>query len=178
LWLAPFEIARLDAGWCPHIELWGQITLDTPSGRLTIRAKSDRIDVGPDGLEILDFKTGTPSSAKQIMALLSAQLPATALILARGGYREIGARTPTNFAHIRLGGGKFGVFEGVHKDTHVEALIEKIEITLIKMLARYSDPDWAYLSKPRVQFIKKANYDEPSDRLARRTEWADVESDA
>ena len=175
MWLAPHETARLANGWCPHIEQWGQITLETPNGPLTIRAKSDRIDVGPAGVEILDFKSGIPATDKQIMTLMSAQLPATALIVARGGYKNIPAQIPTDLLHIRLGGRDVGVIGGVHGDTSVGELIDKIEMTLIKMFAKYNDPDWAYLSKPRVQFIKKANYDEVTDRLARRAEWADVE---
>jgi hypothetical protein len=33
----------------------------------------------------------------------------------------------------------------------------------------------AYLPKPRVSLIKKATYDDPIDRLARRAEWANAE---
>ncbi len=177
-WLAPFELQRLSENWRPHIEQWGQIVLDTPVGPLTIKAKSDRIDVGPNGLEILDFKSGTPASPSEIMVMFGAQLPVTALIVARGGYKNIRAQMPTDLAHIRIGGRELGIHKGVHEKTSVSELVEKIEVTLIKLIQLYHDSNWPYLSKPRVKFTKKVGYDEPSDRLARRAEWADVEGDA
>jgi ATP-dependent helicase/nuclease subunit B len=177
-WLVPFELERLKKGWRPYVEQWGEAVLDTPHGPLKITAKSDRIDIGPLGLEVLDFKSGTPSTDRQVMTLMSAQLPATALIIARGGYPDIPALVPTDLAHIRLGGREVGLVGGVHNDTNVSELVDKVETTLIKLFGKYMDANWAYLSKPRVQFIKAANYDEPSDRLARRAEWADVEGDA
>ena len=39
-----------------------------PAGPFTLRGRADRIDAPPDGrLDILDFKTGTPPSARQVL---------------------------------------------------------------------------------------------------------------
>lgn len=177
-WLVETEIARLDAGWHPHIEKWGEIELETKSGSLIIKAKADRIDVGPIGVEVIDFKSGTPPSAKQVKSLLSAQLPVTALIVARGGFKDVAPQIPTDIRHVHLGGRKVGPVGGVHATTNMEDLVKDIETTIVKLFDKYADPNWAYLSKPRIQFIKATTYEDATDRLARRAEWANVEAEA
>lgn len=174
-WLAQHELARLNAGWKPAIEQEGEAKLETPAGSLTIKAKSDRIDIGPPGVEILDFKTGTPASATQVKALFAAQLPVTALILSKGGFAGIPAQIPADIRHVRIGGSDIGDHAGVRKDTSVAQLVDDIAETLSSMYQQYSDPQRSYLSKPRAQFIKKATYEDKTDRLARRAEWANVE---
>ncbi len=47
-------------------ETSGEIIFDAPGGRFTLTARADRIDVGPDGLVITDYKTGTPPNAKKV----------------------------------------------------------------------------------------------------------------
>jgi ATP-dependent helicase/nuclease subunit B len=176
-WLATQEIKRLEAGWRPFIEQTGTWVLDTKAGPLTIKAKSDRIDVRGDELEILDFKSGTPASAAQVKSLLAAQLPVTALIAARGGFAAIdGAKIPVDLRHIHVGGREVKSVGGVARDTSVSEIVDAIEETLIKMFVRYADPDWPYLSKPRVQFTISKSYEDMTDRLARRAEWANVEA--
>ncbi len=175
-WLVTNELARLEAGWRPYIEKWGQIVLETKAGPITLKAKSDRIDVGPLGVEVIDFKSGAPASSKQVMTLLAAQLPVTALIVAQGGYKDVSAQVPIDVRHVKLGGANVGVEKGVHKETSVAQLVEDVETTIIKLYQRYANPDFAYLSKPRVQFIKPTNYEDATDRLARRAEWANVEA--
>jgi ATP-dependent helicase/nuclease subunit B len=175
-WLVDTEIARLDAGWRPHIEQTGRLDIETPDGTLTIKAKSDRIDVSLAGVEVIDFKSGSPATAAQVMSLLAAQLPVTALIVARGGFAAVPAQMPTDLRHIHVGGRKVGAVGAVHRDTSVEALVAEIEETLIKLFKKYADPNWPYLSKPRVQFVKAKTYEDMTDRLARRAEWANVEA--
>ena len=175
-WLATTEIARLEAGWHPFIEKWGEIVLETTAGPVTLIAKADRIDVSAHGVEIIDFKSGTPATAKQVMTLLAAQLPVTALIVARGGYKDVAAQIPIDVRHVHLGGRKVGDVGGVHKDTSVEQLVADVETTITKLFQKYANPDFAYLSKPRIEFIKTTTYEDATDRLARRAEWANVEA--
>jgi ATP-dependent helicase/nuclease subunit B len=175
-WLVATELARIEAGWTPFIEQTGTLKLDTPSGPLTIKAKADRIDVNGGDIEVLDFKSGTPATAKQVMTLLAAQLPVTALIVARGGFDAVDAQIPVDLRHIHLGGRDVKAVAGIHKETSVSALIEEIETTLLALFKKYNDPNWPYLSKPRVQFVMAKTYEDMTDRLARRAEWANVEA--
>jgi ATP-dependent helicase/nuclease subunit B len=176
-WLATTEMDRLDAGWQPFIEQEGEWVLETKSGPLTIKAKSDRIDVRGEEMEILDFKSGTPASAAQVKTLLAAQLPVTALIAARGGFAATkGGIIPRDLRHIHVGGREVKSVAAVARDLSVEALVAAAEETLTKLFEKYANPDFPYLSKPRVQFTMAKTYEDMTDRLARRAEWANVEA--
>ena len=46
----------------------GKLELAAPAGPFTLRGRADRIDLRRDGrVEVLDFKTGTPPSARQVL---------------------------------------------------------------------------------------------------------------
>jgi ATP-dependent helicase/nuclease subunit B len=177
IWLAQTEMDRLNAGWVPSIEQKGKARIETGAGTLTLQAKADRIDQGPTGIEILDFKTGTPPSVKEVKAQFAAQLPVTALIVKLGGFEGVRGEVPSDLRHIRIGGSDFGDHIGVHKDTSVGQLIDEMHESLCKLHELYSDPNAPYLSKPRVQFIKKTSYEIMTDRVARRAEWANVDGE-
>lgn len=176
-WLAAREMARLDAGFDPFVEKWGECQLQTSAGIITLKAKADRIDVGPLGVEILDFKTGKPPEAKEVREFSAPQLPVTALILAKGGFAGIRAQMPTDLVYSRLGGRNFGAVSGIRKDSTVESLVKRMEDTITRLFITFADPDFAYRSKPRMSFLKKTTYDDPTDRLARRAEWANADDD-
>ncbi len=54
----------------------------------TLTARADRLDVAGDGgLAIIDYKTGTPPSPKEVRSL-SPQLPLEALIARAGGFER------------------------------------------------------------------------------------------
>lgn len=169
------EMARLLAGWRPIVEKKGSLTLDTPEGDLTIMARADRVDIGPDGTEILDFKSGKPPSSTEVYAMFGIQLPVIALIAANGGFDGLAASMPSDLRHIHVGGRNPKVDPAVHSKTSVPELVERAENTLRKLSALYHNPDRAYLPKPRVSLLKKVTYDDPVDRLSRRAEWANAE---
>jgi ATP-dependent helicase/nuclease subunit B len=172
---AGLEIERLRAGWCPMVEKSGTLTLDTPEGDLTVMARADRVDVGPEGTEILDFKSGKPPSASEVYAMFGAQLPVIALIAANGGFDDPAIGLPYDLRHIQVGGRNPKVEPAVHSKTSVQELVERAENTLRKLSAIYHNPERPYLPKPRVRLIKSATYDDPVDRLSRRAEWANAE---
>jgi ATP-dependent helicase/nuclease subunit B len=132
---------------------------------------ADRIEIGPNHVAILDFKTGAPPTAKQVQLGLSPQLPLEAAMLARGAFPNAPASIATELSYWR-----FGNAEPTPKplDLDVQGEAEKALKALEALLHRYAQADQAFLSKPRVQFIKP--YDE-YDHLARRKEWADAEAD-
>jgi ATP-dependent helicase/nuclease subunit B len=173
-WLAQEEIVRLKAGWHPLVEQKGSIEFETAEGPMILSARADRIDVGPSGTEIIDFKSGIPPTASQVKTLFSAQLPVTALIAAEGGFNDPRIGPPTDLRHVRLGGRDVGAIAGVASDISVTDLIERIASTLRKLSTSYASPERSYLPKPRVAFIKTGNYEDPIDRLSRRAEWADA----
>jgi ATP-dependent helicase/nuclease subunit B len=175
------ERQRRRDGWCPLVERWVRATLDTPAGPVRLKAKADRIDVNPDGrLEVLDFKTGTPKTPRQIETMMAPQLPVTAMIIAEAPQEPpIPQQAATDFAYLHTGGRTPLRKPGIDgKSPSPDELIATARMTVARLAVRYGDPAMPYQSKPRVQFAVKVTYDEPVDRLARRGEWADVAGDS
>lgn len=75
-----------------HLEVSGALKIEGAGGPFTLTAKADRIDLGglgDFGACIIDYKTGTPPTQKEIALGLSPQLPLEALILEQGGFEGI-----------------------------------------------------------------------------------------
>lgn len=169
------ELPRLLAGWRPLVEKSGTYVLPTPEGDLTLKARADRVDIGPGGTEILDFKSGTPPKAKTVHAMFDPQLPVIALIAANNGFKDAAISLPSDIRHIHVGGRTPKIEPAVLSTTSVQELVDRTIWTLLKLSAQYHQPERTYLPKPRVSLIKNATYDDPVDRLSRRAEWANAE---
>jgi ATP-dependent helicase/nuclease subunit B len=175
---AAWNAARRDAGFMAVRETEGELVLRT-GHKLVGRA--DRIDVAPGGraLHVLDFKTGSSPSAKQVETGLSPQLTLEAAAAKRGAFNKDAARIvpalPAEaLIYWRFAGSRSGDTGLKLKETTVHDAAEEALKRLETLLERYDDPAQAYFSKPRVQFAKPyADY----DHFARRAEWADVEGD-
>jgi ATP-dependent helicase/nuclease subunit B len=141
---------------------------------VTLSGTADRIEIDARGAAtILDYKTGVPPTDNQVASGLTPQLPLEAAMLARGAFTEIPKSRTRELIYWRFGGADpapriVSLDVGAH--AHGEAALAELE----KLLSRYGEPDQAFLSKPRVQFLKP--YDD-FDHLARRKEWADAEGD-
>jgi ATP-dependent helicase/nuclease subunit B len=146
--------------------------LDLTCG-LQLSGTADRIEISADAGAILDFKTGSPPTDRQVESGLSPQLLLEAAMLARGVFEGAPARQVRELIYWRFGGANpapriVDVEGGAH------AAGEKALAELETLLRKYAEPSQPFLSKPRVQFIKRyADF----DQLARRTDWADAEMD-
>jgi ATP-dependent helicase/nuclease subunit B len=160
---------RRALGATVHREVYGKM----PVGEVVLSGVADRIEIGPNHVAILDFKTGSPPTANQVQSGLAPQLPLEAAMLARGAFVEKGvpAARATELVYWRVGNA-----EPTPKPLPLDAMeeAEKALASLRGLLARYAAPDQPFLSKPRVQFLKPyADY----DQLARRKEWAEEKAD-
>ncbi|OLL41428.1 double-strand break repair protein AddB [Bartonella henselae] len=143
---------------------------------LTLSGRADRIDVLPGKMvEIIDFKTSTPPSSKQVRDLLFPQLALEAALLMQGAFTDFQDLTPVNLSYIPLNGkGKIipqSIF--LKKDTkdHQSAmdLGEKAWKHLIALMDYYQNPQQGYLSHA-VPITKR--YEGDYDHLARLWEWS------
>ncbi|MDX2275863.1 MAG: double-strand break repair protein AddB [Hyphomonadaceae bacterium] len=140
---------------------------------VVLSGTADRIEINAAGGAILDFKTGSPPTDKQVESGLSPQLLLEAAMLARGAFEGVPAAQVHELIYWRFGGANPAP-RIVAVDGGAHAAGEKALAELETLLRKYAEPDQAFLSKPRVQFIKHyADY----DQLARRKEWADAEMD-
>jgi ATP-dependent helicase/nuclease subunit B len=173
-WFARWERERRAAGWRPALlEAKGEASFDAPAGPFVVEAKADRIDAGPAGASILDYKTGAAPTDKQAKQGLSPQLGVEAVIAMLGGFEGRPKAPPAELVYVRVSGGRTpGVcrvlFEGDRDYSvarHAEATLEGLR----RYAEKYDDPDTPYLSRIRIQKLQE---ERDFDRLARVKEWA------
>ncbi|SDG41097.1 ATP-dependent helicase/nuclease subunit B [Limimonas halophila] len=168
-WVAEQERARRADG----VRLWpehrGSLELDVPGGfRLTARA--DRVEHWPDGrIALLDYKTGTVPSAKQVHAGASPQLPLEAAIARAGGFGEVPAGAIAELVYWKLtGGDPPGAVQSVG-GKEPDALADTALAGLRALVQAYDDPARPYIARPRPALAPRhTDY----DHLARTQAWA------
>lgn len=174
-WIERWERARRAEGWAPKLmETRGVARIETPGGAFEINARADRIDAGPTGAAILDYKTGSPPSDKAAAQSLEPQMGVEAAIMALGGYPDMPAEPPVELVYVRVRGGRTpgedrSLF-AKSKDMNVAGYTAEALDGLAERIIAFDDPNTAYLS--RVAPFK-ANEVLDFDRLARVKEWAD-----
>ncbi|MEI2385423.1 double-strand break repair protein AddB [Breoghania sp. JC706] len=172
-WLVlEFEAGRADIA-ARHAEIAGRVEIDGPAGPFFLTGRADRIDIAGDGsLVLLDYKTGTPPSAKEVASLFAPQLPLEAAMATRGGFKDIPAEAPVSkLAYIRLSGGtEPGQYKSVGADADIAELAEDSFERLKGLVHAYDRPETGYLSRARPKF--EGNMDGDYDHLARVREWS------
>ncbi|PWC33554.1 double-strand break repair protein AddB [Azospirillum sp. TSO35-2] len=149
-------------------EVPGRLELSGPGGPFTLTAKADRIDRGPDGLVVIDYKTGTPPSTREIELGFAPQLPLEAAIAAAGGFSGIDAGPVAELSFWRLSGGDpAGEEKPVKADP--ATLGEEARAGLEALIARFDDPETPYRSRPRPAMAPR--YTDYA-HLARVQEWS------
>jgi ATP-dependent helicase/nuclease subunit B len=153
------------------IEQQGELKLETSRGDFTLTAKSDRIEVRDESIDILDFKTGLPPSAKAVAAGFYPQLTLTAAILRHGGFAGINGRKPVGeLLYIQVAPDRTTARNAVQKGENATDLADKALAGFRRRLEEYANPDKPYLSwtAPQFQKVRGGDY----DHLARLYEWS------
>ncbi|HEY4115858.1 MAG TPA: double-strand break repair protein AddB [Rhizomicrobium sp.] len=150
------------------LEIAGETAFPGPGGEFKLRARADRIDILNDGTAALvDYKTGSLPTPKQVKSLLLPQLPLEGAILAHGGFAEAGPLVPSQLIYIRFGGGaEPGELRPLDD---VAALVAKAEQQLIRRIADFDEQEMPYLSRVRPYRADSAG---DYDHLARVREWS------
>ncbi|HWA60180.1 MAG TPA: PD-(D/E)XK nuclease family protein, partial [Caulobacteraceae bacterium] len=168
-WVAAFERKRRQ-GARLLIEQSGALKIPTARGDFTLTAKADRIEHRGRSADILDFKTGSPPTAKQVRAGLAPQLTLTGAILAGGGFGDLGATRPGQLVYVRVSGGRIpGREEPRGEGAESLALSEAALEGLRRRIAAFEKPDTPYVSWATPQFVGR--YSGDYDDLARLWEW-------
>ena len=178
-WVADLEAERRADGRRLHVEKKGEITLEIAGRPFKLSAKTDRIEVSPDGVgHVLDYKTGRAPSKRMVETGFSPQLTLTAAILEGGGFPDIGPITAGDLTYLEITGrrpaGREEVRAAPYGDNEkilntrdaVDAALQGLE----KLITRYADPDLGYTSRTAPQFVKM--YVSDYDHLARVFEWS------
>jgi ATP-dependent helicase/nuclease subunit B len=106
-WFSEWEAARRGDIATIEAEIRGEIPIHLDDGRtFYLSARADRIERRADGrFVILDYKTGSPPTGKQVRMGLSPQLTLEAAILRQGGFDGIDAGSSVDeLAYVRISG--------------------------------------------------------------------------
>jgi len=170
-WFAAFEHENRRAGATPvAVETSGKMNIEYGAGMpFTLTAKVDRIDRVPDGsLRVIDYKTGSPPTVKQVEAGLTPQLSLEAAMIKAGAFKNIDPVSPVSaLVYIQLSGGRRA---GVEKPLKLDAetVAEKALNGLTRRIRAYASVNTPYLSNPRPMFESRFG---DFNHLARTREW-------
>lgn len=172
-----------------HSEVYARQQIMVDGEAFTLSGALDRIDELADNtVSILDFKTGTPPSAKQVKSGLNSQLALEVTLLQKGAFdfiKPFSHQSVSALGWVKLNGrsqrAEFqsalkNAGKGEHQDTP-DDLGKLAEEQLIGLIRQYRNPKQGYMSRPRPDF--KFRYEGDYDHLARVKEWqiADGEDD-
>ena len=165
-WVVDFERRRREGAQL-LVEQQGELEVVE---NFTLTAKADRIEVRAWAADVLDFKTGSPPSKKQVDSGLAPQLTLTAAILRHGGFAGVGKTEANELVYVRVSGGRVPGLEIVRGGGEESPdLAERALEGLRGRIAAFDDPDQGYLSWAAPQFINQ--YPGDYDHLARLWEW-------
>lgn len=178
-WIVDWEAKRSPEITERKAEIAGKLELAAPAGTFTLRGRADRIDLRHDGrVEVLDFKTGTPPSARQVLLGFAPQLALEAAMVRGGAFGDaFTGRSLARLFWVALNSVERGepirnaVEEGMTADQVAEVALARFTA----LVAAFDQPARAYVSRARPMF--ETRYESPYDHLARVREWALVESE-
>jgi ATP-dependent helicase/nuclease subunit B len=172
-WFAAWERARRPQLHALHAEVRGSIPIPVGEREFKLIARADRIEQLADGrFAILDYKTGSPPTEKQVRIGMAPQLTLEAAMLQRGGFPGIaaGARV-AELAYVALRGAEPpGEYKPIEfKDGDAESHAARAYDKLVSLIARFEDEAQPY--RPLVLSMWKNRYG-TYDHLARVKEWS------
>jgi ATP-dependent helicase/nuclease subunit B len=177
-WFARWDAERRAAIAAIAAEIRGEIDIALDDGTFKLRGIADRIERITDGrYVILDYKTGSARSEKQVRTGLAPQLTLEAAMLRNGGFEEIprGASV-VEIAYVLLKGGEPpGRYVDVEfkegtPDSHADRALEKLTV----LARRFDNDKEPYRSL--VHPMWTTHYGD-YDHLARVKEWSSGRDD-
>jgi ATP-dependent helicase/nuclease subunit B len=174
-WVAQTETERraVRAPVTIATEATGAIELLRPGGRFRLTGRADRIERYEDGtLAILDYKTGSPPTQKDVDAGLAPQLLLEAAMAVDGGFGPELRGATAALIYWRLSGGldpgdAMPLFK--RNPTDITDAVLHAKDRLGDLIDAFDRPDRAYLSRPHPGLAPRfSDY----EQLARVAEWS------
>jgi len=172
-WFAAWEAQRRPGIATIAAEIDGKIDIPLADGAFTLTGRADRIERRADGsCVILDYKTGSARSEKQVRTGLAPQLTLEAAILRRGGFAGIAAESSVaQVGYVLLKGGakagetKLIEFDKGTTDEQADYALQR----LTGLAQRFADASTPYRSLVHPMWTRHyGDY----DHLARVKEWS------
>jgi ATP-dependent helicase/nuclease subunit B len=172
-WFARWDAERRGAIAAIEAEIRGEVPIPLDDGTFKLTGIADRIEQMPDGrYVILDYKTGSARSEKQVRTGLAPQLTLEAAMLRQGGFKDIAAgASVAEIVYVLLKGGEpAGRYEPVNfkdgtPDGHADRALQK----LAELVRRFDSDKEPYRSLVHPMWSTRyGDY----DHLARVKEWS------
>ncbi len=160
-----------------HIELETSAEMSVMGG-FVLRGRADRIERRADGqISIMDYKTGSPPSAKDVAAGSAPQLPLEAVMAEAGAFGPALAGVVAELAYWKLSGRhepgeEKSLFAA--KPEKLREVIDAAREALPALFEKFADAATPYLAAPHP--ARRYAYD-PYAGISRRAEWANDDSD-
>jgi ATP-dependent helicase/nuclease subunit B len=171
-------LAQHERGWREQagpagIEIHGEIPVAAKGGQFLLSARADRIDRLPHGGAIIDYKSGGTFNPGDITGGYMPQLPLEGLILAQGGFKEIGKLEPVSLQYWVVTGGAPPV-KITRAEQGLADVISDAESGLKSLINAFDNQSTPYYSVPRPDNAPRfSDY----GHLARIAEWAALGDD-
>jgi ATP-dependent helicase/nuclease subunit B len=172
-WFAEWEAARRRNLTALHAEIHGKLSIPLGARTFMLSAVADRIERLANGrYAVLDYKTGSARTEKQVRSGLAPQLTLEAAILRGGGFTGIAAgASVAELAYVLLKGGEPpGRTCGIEfTDSDPDQQADRALTRLTELARKFEDDTQPYLSL--VHPMWATQYGE-YDHLARVKEWS------
>jgi ATP-dependent helicase/nuclease subunit B len=172
-WFSGFEHERRARAAAVRAEIRGELAIPAGAREFRLSARADRIEQLADGrYAVLDFKTGTPPTDRQVRVGVAPQLTLEGAILRRGGFSDIPAGAAlAELVYVKLRGGEPpGEVRSVKfDDQSADDAADHALARLTELVRRFEDEQTPYRSL--VLSMWKNRYGAYDD-LARVKEWA------
>jgi len=136
-------------------ECRGSLTLTASGGQFTLTATADRIDrLAAGGFLLVDYKTGSLPSKREVERGFAPQLPLEGAILRDGSFGAV-TGIPAALEYWRLSGGvPAGQRRAIGGDDPDE-LIQSVLGRVRALIERFDDPETPYLAEPIPQWAPR-----------------------
>src|SRR5262249_30631865 len=143
-WFIAWEARRAPDISARRAEIPGEYELAAPAGPFYLRGRADRIDLRRDGtVEILDFKTGTPPSARQVLVGFAPQLALEAAMTQAGAFGDdLAGRSVGDLSWIALGRVERGrpLVSAVEEGWTADTVAAEALVRLSTLVAAFDNP--------------------------------------
>jgi ATP-dependent helicase/nuclease subunit B len=168
-WVIAQERARRPGLAALRAEVSGELALERPGGRFTVRARADRLEHHPDGsVTVIDYKTGQPPDKARVAAGLAPQLALEALMVTHGAFDGEPPAAVAALLFWHLKGDEGGGAERPASDQKPAALAEAALAGLERLIDHYDQATTAYPPRPKPRIAPRRDY----DHLSRLGEWS------
>ncbi len=174
-WIVESELGRRAERGAPEfMVLEKEATLQLQGG-FELKGRADRIEHGPNGISILDYKTGVAPTANKVEDGTAPQLPLEAVMAEAGAFGEKFLGSVTELAYFRLSGRADPGEEKAlfaKKPEVLRSVIDQARVALPELFEKFSYAETPYLASPHPG---RGNPYDVYAGISRRAEWAGEE---